>query len=110
MGVNPMTPTTAYKRLNNLLWRGRLPAATIFLVADTVMPGCFGVTLFDEDFDRPVIILNSSLKRWGKTLVHECLHVAEPELPHGKLFDSLVASYWRFAKKEIKAFRGPYGA
>ena len=56
-------------------------------------------------FLKPVIILNSGDRYWGKTLVHEALHVAEPTLPHGKLFDAIVLRYWRLAKKEIKGFR-----
>jgi len=60
------------------------------------------LTLQDVDFVTPVIFLNMSQKHWGKTLVHECVHIAEPQLPHGKVFNSLVESYWRFARKNIK--------
>lgn len=93
-----MTPAKAYARLNRIIWLGRLPKAVINFVDDDVIPSCYGITLFDRDFARPVIFLNRSTKKWMKTLIHEMLHVAEPNLPHGKIFDTLVNSYARFAK------------
>ena len=101
-----MKPTTAYKLLNKLIWRGNLPDAKVELLHETFIPKCYGITLFDDDFARPIIYLNAADKRWGKTLVHECLHVGEPLLPHGKEFDKLVNRYWRYAKKHIKGFKG----
>ncbi len=100
-----MKPETAYRRLNVLLWMGRLPKATIKFVDDKTLPYCYGVTLFDADFALPVILLNSRHSRWGKTLIHECLHVAEPLLPHGKVFEAIVNSYWRKAKKSIRGLK-----
>ena len=102
-----LTPQTAYKRLNRLLWRGQLPYAKILLVPNPTMPYAHGVTMNDGValFLRPVIVLNSGDRYWGKTLVHECLHVAEPTLAHGAVFDALVRRYYRLAKKEIKGFK-----
>jgi hypothetical protein len=100
-----MTPTAAYARLNKLIWMGRLPKAVISFVDDSVIPSCYGVTLFDRDFARPVIFLNRSTKKWMKTLIHEMIHVAEPSLPHGKTFDALVNSYVRFSKNIKKGYR-----
>jgi hypothetical protein len=80
----------------------RLPPAIILVVDDAVIPRCLGITLFDGDFDLPVIFLNASHKHWGRTLVHEMIHVAEPELLHGKVFESLVDRYWKIARKKIK--------
>ena len=100
-----MTPTVLYRRLNKLIWLGRLPKATITLVDNETIPLCYGITLFDRDFARPVIVLNASNKHWGKTLVHESIHVAEPTLQHGVLFDALVETYWRRARKEIKGLK-----
>ena len=97
-----MRPAAAYQRFNKLLWNNRLPKAIVTLVDDAVIPRCFGLTLFDDDFAQPVIYLAAGNKRWPKTLLHEMLHVAEPSLPHGKVFNTLVESYWRFAKKQIK--------
>jgi hypothetical protein len=99
-------PSTAYNRLNKLLWLGRLPAATIKFLDNETIPRCYGLTLFDQDFARPVIFLNADEKKWGRTLLHECLHVAEPQLPHGIVFEKLVNSYWRYARKHIKQLRG----
>lgn len=96
-----MKPTTAYKRLNKLIWMGRLPPAKIVFAGDDTLPHCLGITLFDRDFAAPVIFLNSKSKRWGQTLVHEMVHVAEPDLNHGKIFDSLVTLYWRRARKQM---------
>jgi hypothetical protein len=100
-------PTTAYRRLNNLIWRSRLPKAKIVLVDDETMPNCYGMTLDDQDFARPVIFMNMSGKRhrWAKTMIHEMLHIAEPELDHGVLFDGLVECYWRIARKKIKGLK-----
>jgi hypothetical protein len=100
-----MRPATAYRRLNKLLWRGRLPAATIQFVDAETLPGCYGITLFDDDFARPVILLNSSDKKWGKTLIHEAVHCAEPSLNHGVAFDILVETYWKIARKQIKGLK-----
>ena len=70
------------------------------------MPSCYGMTLHDQDFVLPVIFLNMSAKNhWVKTLVHECVHVAEPVLQHGVLFDGLVEACWRRAKAEIKGLK-----
>jgi hypothetical protein len=84
---------------------GRLPLATVLFAEKSTIPNCYGITLFDRDFVRPVIFLNSETTRWGKTLVHECLHVAEPALPHGVIFDMLVESYWRRARKELRGLK-----
>lgn len=100
-----MTPATAYKRLNKLLWKGRLPNAMVEFIDDDVMPRNFGITMWDEDFVLPVIFINAGRKRWLKVLIHECLHVSEPTLPHGKLFDALVKSYYRQATNTKKAYR-----
>ena len=105
MGVMSLSPATAYRRLNRLLWEGRLPAAHVTFIDDAVMPANFGITLWDEDFVLPIIFINASRKRWLKVLIHECLHVAEPSLPHGKIFDSIVNSYTRRAKNEKKGYR-----
>jgi hypothetical protein len=99
-------PTTAYRKLNKLLWMGRLPMATIHFADPATIPDCYGITLYDRDFACPVIFLNSGDKKWGKTLIHEALHVAEPELPHGEIFDALVRLYYLRAIKNIRGFRG----
>lgn len=104
-----MTPTTAYKRLNQLLWHGRLPKATVIFVDSKTIPHIHGITLDDKIslFMRPVIMLNRA-SALGPTLVHEMLHVAEPTLQHGVLFEALVQRYWRFAKKNIKGLQKPH--
>ena len=100
-----MRPAAAYKRLNKLLWLGRLPAPTIIFVDNATIPRMHGVTLHDGDmFVKPVIVLNRSTP-WGPTLVHEMLHVAEPTLKHGILFDKIVRRYWFTAKKRIKGIQ-----
>ena len=76
------------------------------LVTRDTIPMCFGITFQDDNCVRPVIFLNSAYKRWGKTLVHEMVHVAEPELRHGKLFNALVDSYWRNAKRYLDGLGG----
>lgn len=96
-----MGPAALYRRFNKLLWNGRLPKAVVAFVEDDVMPACYGLTLFDRDFARPVIYLAAGNKRWQKTLMHECVHVADPSLPHGKLFNALVETYWRLARREM---------
>jgi hypothetical protein len=100
-----VTPKTAYKRFNKIIWNNRLPPAIVTLVDDAVMPRCFGLTLFDDDFAQPVIYLAAGNKRWPKTLIHECVHVAEPSLPHGALFNALVETYWRMARREIRGLK-----
>ena len=100
-----MTPTSVYRKLNRLIWLGRLPVAIIQIVSDATIPECRGITIHNELVVRPVILLNVAEKPWGKTLLHECVHVAEPELQHGVTFDALVEMYWRIAKKEIKGLR-----
>jgi hypothetical protein len=102
-----MTPAMAYRRLNTLLWHDRLPKAVLKRVDNSVMPLCHGLTLQEEIFSRPMILLNSSTKNWTKTLVHEMLHIAEPELAHGQLFDTLVQMYWRIAKQHVKGLSTP---
>jgi hypothetical protein len=97
-----MTPKAAYNRFNKIIWNGRLPKAIVTLVDDAVIPKCFGLTLFDDDFAQPVIYLAARNKRWIKTLIHEMIHVAEPSLPHGKLFNALVETYWRYSKVNAK--------
>jgi len=89
-----MTPSGAYRKINKLVWLNRLPKATILLTDDATIPECYGLTIHDDLCVRPVILLNSKYRRWGKTLVHEMVHVAEPHLPHGKLFEALVRGYW----------------
>jgi hypothetical protein len=93
-----MGPAAAYRRFNKLLWNNRLPKAVVSFVEDDVLPLCYGITLFDRDFARPVIYLVASNKNWQKTLIHEMIHVSEPSLPHGKLFTALVEFYWRMAR------------
>ncbi len=100
-----MRPDVVYRRLNKLLWMNRLPPATITFVDNETIPTCYGITLFDRDFARPVIVLNSSHKRWAKTLIHEIVHVSEPTLNHGVIFDALVEIYWRRAKKAIRGLK-----
>lgn len=100
-----MSPKVAYSRLNRLLWMGRLPNATVSFVDNETIPCLHGITMNDGiDFQRPVILLNQTSSCWGETLVHECLHVAEPTLRHGDIFDALVTRYWRKARKEIKGW------
>ena len=100
-----MGPKATYNRFNKLVWNGRLPKAVVTFVEDDVMPRCFGLTLFDEDFSRPVIYLAANNKHWQKTLIHEMCHVSEPSLPHGKIFDALVETYWRMARREIRGLK-----
>ena len=100
-----MTPQGTYNRLNKLLWRGRLPTATVWFVSDATMPTNFGITMWDSDFRLPIIVINASQKRWLKILIHEILHIAEPEMPHGELFESLVAFYVRAAKNTKRGYR-----
>ena len=99
-----LTPFQAYCRLNDLLWLGRLPRATIIFAENDTIPNVHGVTMHDgyDLFVKPIIVLNRGDAWWGKTLVHEMLHVAEPALPHGPAFDKIVRRYWRIAKKELK--------
>jgi len=98
-----MTLTAAYQKLNALLWMNRLPKATIVRVSDATLPTCYGLTIHDDLCVRPVILLNiSARKTYGKTLIHEMLHVAEPQLPHGLVFSAIVDSYWKFSKTKIK--------
>lgn len=100
-----MTPSVAYRKLNRLLWRNRLPKAKIIHVDDTVMPRNCGLTADEEgdaDFRVPLVFLNVNNPHRGKTLLHEMLHIAEPQLPHCKSFYAIVDSYWKFARKNIK--------
>ena len=99
-----MTPAAAFQRLNKLLWADRLPKISVSLVDNATLPTCYGLTLTDDIIKKPIILLNSN-HRWGKTLVHEMLHVAEPNLNHGKIFYALVDSYLRFAKQHIKGLQ-----
>ena len=101
-----MTPAAEYRRLNKILWMGRLPKATVKFIDDEALPRCYGITLFDLDFVLPVIFLNASNKKnWKKTLIHEMIHVSEPSLPHGKTFDALVNIYFRLSKNTKKGYR-----
>lgn len=100
-----MTPTSVYKRLNHLIWYGRLPVAVIHVVPDATLPECKGITIHDDLVVRPVILLNASSNCWGKTLVHEMMHVAEPLLQHGVIFDGFVDRYWVLARKHIKGLK-----
>jgi len=97
-----MNLPTAYRRINKLLWLNRLPNTTITVVENETMPQCLGMTLQDRDFVKPLILVNAEAPNKGRTLIHEMLHVAEPHLPHGRTFELLVNSYWRFARKNIK--------
>jgi len=99
-----VTPTQAYRRLNAVLWLNRLPAATVILIDNATIPHIHGITMHDgrDLFLKPVILINRGDHWWGRTLIHEMLHVAEPELPHGKIFDAIAKKYWRIAKKRIK--------
>lgn len=99
-----LTPDRAFEEINNLIWDSRLPTIPVFLVPDSFMPDNWGITLYDEEFTEPLILLNNK-RPWGRCLIHEMLHVAEPQLEHGKVFDSLVRQYWTIAKKEIKGLR-----
>ena len=95
-----------YARLNRLIWLDRLPKARIVPLEKTsLMPGCMGYTVHDEFFIKPVIFINLGYKYWGKTLIHEMLHTAEPELPHGRIFNAMVDFYWRIAKKKLKGLK-----
>jgi hypothetical protein len=97
---------TAYNRINRLIWNGRLPKpGKLEFIDSDAMPNSYGITCYDGDFVRPVIFLNAGDKRWGKILIHECLHVAEPMLPHGPIFELLVSRYWRLAKKNIRGLK-----
>lgn len=100
-----MTPAAAYRRLNKLLWLGRLPNATVIFADNDTIPNIHGITMHDgvDLFLKPVIVLNSR-SSWKPTLIHEMLHVAEPKLPHGPVFELLVRRYWRIAQKNIKQF------
>ena len=98
-----MKPSTAYRRLNSLLWMNRLPTALVMFVENEYIPRLRGITLYDDLFVVPVILLNHE-KHWGKTLVHECLHVAEPALRHGEIFNTIVDRYWKIAKEELKGW------
>ena len=100
-----MTPATAYRCLNKLLWRNRLPNAFVNFIDTEAMPSNYGITMWDEDFALPVIFINSETKRWLRVLIHEMIHVAEPSLPHGKTFETLVAFYLREAKNAKKGYR-----
>jgi hypothetical protein len=100
-----VTPQQAYTRLNKLLWKNRLPKAFVTFIDSDVMPTNYGITMWDEDFVLPVIVINAANNHWQRTLIHECLHVAEPLLEHGVIFDTLVSRYWRIARKEIKGLK-----
>jgi predicted metal-dependent hydrolase len=99
------SPAVEYRRLNKLLWQNRLPKAMVSFIDDDTMPNNFGITMWDEDFVLPIIFINASTKRWHKVLIHEMCHVAEPNLPHGKLFFALVQFYVRQAKNTKKGYR-----
>ena len=100
-----MRPITAYRRINKLLWLNRLPKATFMFTDNTTMPNALGVTLDNDGvFEKPVIVLNVRYRRWGKTLVHEMIHIAEPTLRHGRTFEALVNLYWKIVKTEVKGF------
>lgn len=97
-----MSPASEYRRLNKLIWFGRLPDATLVLVDNATIPYVHGVTCHNTTlFVKPVIVLNRT-SPWRRTLIHEMLHVAEPELPHGAIFDSIVRRYTRLAQKAHK--------
>lgn len=100
-----MTPTAAYKLLNKTLWLNRLPRARVILVDDGTIPKCYGLTIHDDICVKPIILINAEFPNWGRTLVHECLHVAEPSLSHGPLFEALVNRYWRLLKIKFKDLR-----
>lgn len=105
-----MTPSTAYHRLNALLWLGRLPNVTIVLVDNATIPHMHGITLHDAFmFVKPIIILNRKTP-WGPTLVHEMVHIAEPCLAHGIVFDAIVRRYWSIAKQNIKGIHKSHGS
>jgi hypothetical protein len=100
-----MTPAAAYRRLNAILWLNRLPKTKIVLVEDATLPRCYGLTIHDDVCVRPVILLNAKYKNWGKTLVHEMVHIAEPQLRHGPLFTALVEGHWQLARLKLKGLR-----
>lgn len=99
-----MTPSDAYRRLNKIIWYGRLPKAKVLRVPDATIPRCHGLTLMHdaEILIHPVILLNITTRQWGRTLIHEMLHVAEPQLLHGELFETIVNRYWRLARLNLK--------
>lgn len=94
-----MTPQEAYRYLNRVLWLNRLPDAKVETVENEIMPRCWGVTVAQPGLAKPIIFLNAKNRKWEITLIHEMIHVAEPNLPDGKLFDSLVQFYWNRAKQ-----------
>lgn len=97
-----MNPLQEYRRLNSLIWYGRLPDATIVMVDNATIPYVHGITCHNTTlFVKPVIILNRN-SPWKRTLVHEMIHVAEPELAHGPVFDHIVRRYYRLAQKTRK--------
>ena len=99
------SPQVVYQRLNRLIWLNRLPKAKIMLVENSYLPTCLGVTLpcgeGSAPFARPIIILNAG-RFWEKTLLHEMLHIAEPSLLDGRMFDALVERYWNQFKRLTK--------
>jgi hypothetical protein len=100
-----VNPQTAYNRLNRLLWKSRLPKALVEFIDDDIMPTNFGITMWDSDFVLPIIFINAARKFWVPVLIHEMLHVAEPHLPHGKIFYGLVKFYVRKAFHAKKGYR-----
>ena len=95
-----MNPRQVYSKLNKYLWMNRLPPATITFIANDTIPTLHGITLHEEGlFEKPVILLNQN-GPWACTLVHEMLHIAEPNLSHGKIFSHLTRIYWNAAKKK----------
>ena len=93
-----MRPQDAYVLLNRRFWLNRLPNAKIELVENSVIPTCWGLTLVGDQLARPIVLINEKNRKWEITLLHEMVHLAEPELPEGKLFDALVRHYWNRAR------------
>jgi hypothetical protein len=101
-----MRLATAYKRVNTLIWHDRLPEPGVLKFVDNeTLPTDYGMTVHAVPFAKPIIVLNKRDKGYDKTLIHEMLHVAEPELNHGALFEILVRRYLRLARKNIRGLK-----
>lgn len=74
----------------------------MFTVENARIPNIHGVTLDHQFlFVKPIIIMNAKTPS-VRHLIHEMIHIAEPALQHGVLFDALEHQYWLLAKKHIK--------
>ena len=105
----PLTPSRMYRILNRRIWLNRLPAAKIVFVKNSHIPRLAAITLHDGEglFAKPVICVNLKQKKnkhWALALIHEMVHVAEPELQHGRIFNALVRQYWFMTQKHLNLF------